>query len=38
MSKMLEFYLVGLALIVQGANWMVNSAVSIAQLLGMSEL
>lgn len=36
--KNVGILLVGLALIVQGANWMVNSAVSIAQLLGMSEL
>ena len=36
--KNVGILLVGLAFIVQGANWMVNSAVSIAQLLGMSEL
>ena len=36
--KNVGILLLGLALIVQGANWMVNSAVTIAQLLGMSEL
>lgn len=36
--KNVGILLLGLALIVQGANWMVNSAVNIAQLLGMSEL
>ncbi len=30
--------LIGLALIVQGSNWMVDSAVTIATLLGISEL
>lgn len=37
-AKNAGILLVGLALIVQGANWMVGSAVTIAQLLGMSEL
>ena len=37
-AKNVGILLVGLALIVQGANWMVGSAVTIAQLLGMSEL
>lgn len=32
------FLLVGLGLIVLGSNWMVNSAVSIAKVLGISEL
>ena len=36
--KNLGFLLAGLALIALGANWMVSSAVTIAQLLGMSEL
>jgi len=37
-AKNVGILLVGLALIVQGANWMVGSAVTIAKLLGMSEL
>ena len=36
--KNLGILLAGLVMIVQGANWMVNSAVTIAQILGMSEL
>lgn len=32
------FLIVGLALIVQGANWMVDSAVEMARILGVSEL
>ncbi len=36
--KNIGFLLAGLALIALGANWMVSSAVTIAQLLGMSEL
>ena len=37
-AKNVGILLAGLVLIVQGANWMVGSAVTIAQLLGMSEL
>lgn len=36
--KNIGFLLIGLALIVLGANWMVESAVTIARLLGLSEL
>ena len=36
--KNIGLLLAGLALIALGANWMVSSAVTIAQLLGMSEL
>ena len=36
--KNLGLLLAGLALIALGANWMVSSAVTIAKLLGMSEL
>tara|TARA_R110000868_G_scaffold383578_2_gene650594 strand:- start:10189 stop:11274 length:1086 start_codon:yes stop_codon:yes gene_type:complete len=36
--KNISFLLVGLALIVLGSNWMVDSAVTIARLFGLSEL
>lgn len=36
--KNIGFLIIGLALIVQGANWMVDSAVEMARLLGVSEL
>lgn len=36
--KNIGFLLIGLTLIVLGANWMVESAVTIARLLGLSEL
>ncbi|MFA5670155.1 MAG: calcium/sodium antiporter [Balneolaceae bacterium] len=36
--KNIGFLIVGLALIVQGANWMVESAVEMARILGVSEL
>lgn len=36
--KNVGLLLIGLALIVLGSNWMVNSAVEIATLLGLSEL
>lgn len=36
--KNIGFLLIGLAMIVLGSNWMVDSAVTIATILGMSEL